>query len=564
MFARIFAPLLITFLFILPVNAFAKSDTPTASQSAIPITTYTQLPPTVSPTSPIYTDLLVHNLFHSFSCLAIGQSIIGQPCLTYQFTQNAQGAIQGVPILSQANLQGGALGTVTGIIGGLYQNPPVRTADYLATVGQGLGIVKPANAQVVGSGQAVLNPILSLWQVSRNVSYVLLIIIFLIIGVMVMFRNKLNPQTVITIQTALPGLIIGLILITFSYFLAGLLTDFAFIGTNIVGYYFQAAQQINPPPPSLTEQIQQQSVLSIFSRFVGIVTQADAANAIDSIFNGFTPEVQNYLRIFAGIIAFQFTGQIGGAIPVYGVIIGPILGLISAISIQAGISPILGFFVSLVSVAILIYAMLKLLLKLINNYLNIIFLTITAPFQFLAASLPGRQGIVTGWIMSMLCNILAFPAVIAVFYFVNYLVGSAAVPNSPFAVGPDSALTGQQSLPLFGGINLSFIQILVAFGALIATPTIPDIICRALGRASQAGQMIGQEIGGSVRSGQGYATQTGQRGFAGAQGLSTAIGGQTEPVYVPGVGVRIQRTRAGLRDINRNGSWNPLRWRMGS
>jgi len=54
----------------------------------------------------------------------------------------------------------------TSLIGALYMNPPVRTADYLASVGEGLGIVKEAHAQVSGSGASVLSPILSLWQVS--------------------------------------------------------------------------------------------------------------------------------------------------------------------------------------------------------------------------------------------------------------------------------------------------------------------------------------------------------------------------------------------------------------
>ena len=75
-----------------PTIAFANESTESATQSAtqsatLP-STYYPLPATVSPTSPAYTDLIVHNMFHTFSCLTVGGSIIGQPCLTYQIQKD--------------------------------------------------------------------------------------------------------------------------------------------------------------------------------------------------------------------------------------------------------------------------------------------------------------------------------------------------------------------------------------------------------------------------------------------------------------------------------------------
>ena len=144
---------------------FAQESTPSAS--SLPTTNY-QLPTYVSPTSPVYTDLMVSNMFHTLSCLAAGFSTIGQPCLTYKLQKNAEGAIQSVPILGQANLSGGALGAATSLIDALYVNRPLRTADYIASVKGNLGIAKEAHAQVEGSGSDVLDPILNLWKVSRN------------------------------------------------------------------------------------------------------------------------------------------------------------------------------------------------------------------------------------------------------------------------------------------------------------------------------------------------------------------------------------------------------------
>lgn len=582
-----FSLIFILAAFIFPFNTFAK--TPAGSASASPAS-YTNLPPTIPTTSPIYTDLLVHNLFHTFSCLSVGTSAIGQPCLTYQVTQNAQGTISGVPVLSDVNLSGGALGGTSSLIAALFQNPPVRTADYLASVGEGLGIVKQANAQVVGSGATILSPILRLWQVSRNISYVFIIIIFLVIGLMIMFRSKINPQTVISAQAALPGLVVGLIMITFSYFFAGLISDMAFIGTNLVGYYFSAANGTTPPQ-NLVSDMSKQNMLGIVSPFTGLINKDDASNMLSSIWDQLGDGATGLLTMLATFLTANLISQsteLLKLIPKYGELVQSAFILVGAGVTWKNPTAIIGMTLSFIATAMLLFAMFKLLMKLLNAYLNIIFLTFSAPFQFLAASLPGRQGIATSWILNMLSHILAFPAVIAVLYFVAFLAGpvflkancgivvSKPPPVAAALIPPERKdcifkvpekesleITNSTAFPLFGGMNLNFLRLLLAFGAIIALPSIPDILGRTIGRASQAGQMIGQEIGGTMGQGRQYAGQfqqgvgqaSGQlartRGLFNTPGYERYItnlkevkdsGGRVEPtygireVYIPGTG----------------------------
>lgn len=551
MLARLTGFITAVFLFSAIFASQSFAQTPSSSKQVTATTA--AIPATVSPTSPLYTDLLLQNMFHTFSCLAIGESLITQPCLTYQITKNAQGTIQSMPVLSKMNLSGGALGATTSLIGMLYQNQPVRTIDYLASIEQGLGIVKTANAQVVGSGAQVLNPILKLWQVSRNISYIFLIIIFLIIGLMIIFRNKINPQAVISAQAALPGLVIGLVMITFSYFFAGLISDMAFIGTNAVGYYFVAAQgkldtsKMAPDEAkawtnqqALVQQINAESVLSIFSQFVGIVTQDKAQGALANIYNKFNQDVRERIDWLAGIISYQFIGSPAQQIPVIGQFIGPIIGLVAGISAARDPTAVLGIAIAFVSTFVLIYAMVKLLLRLVNSYLTIVFLTFTAPFQLLIAALPGRQGIATNWILNILANVLVFPAVLAVFYFVAFLLGQSFGPLTvaklqekpdtlmPTVYAADNNIIDTQTFPLFGAMDLGFINILLAFGVLVALPSIPDIVVKSIGKMGQAGQLIGQEISGNIRSGQGYAGRVPSGAAQVAQGVGTSIYGESQ------------------------------------
>lgn len=485
----------------------------------------------------MYTDQIVVGLIHSFSCIVAGTSPTTSPCTinnNFKFAENNYTS----ELLPNSN-NGGMVGSLQNILTLVITNPPIRTGSYLAGITDELVFVKKADAQVVGSGQGILDPIRRLWEVSRNFAYVTMTLIFVVVGFMIMFRQKINPQTVISLQAALPGLVIGLVLITFSYFIASLITDTAYLATNLVGFYFSAAQDppIQPPnqPPlpdpridySLVKATNQENVITIMSRFIDGFSVGDFQDAARIFFINLTPETQNFVRIAAGLLAYQYGSMIGPAVgaaggagicaagvaslvlsPIclaIGSAIGPILtgGIASAITAAAPPETI-GWALWFVVVAIIIYTMFRLILRLINNYLNIIFLTITAPFQFLAASLPGRQGIVTDWIRNMLCNVLAFPAVIGVFYFIAYLLKQGPLEGQPFIVNTTLTLTQNQTLPIFGGLNIDFIRILLALGALMATPAIPDIVCGAIGKLGKAGQAISQEISGAQRGGQQY------------------------------------------------------------
>ncbi len=89
-------------------------------------------------------------------------------------------------------------------------------------------------------------------------------------------------------------------------------------------------------------------------------------------------------------------------------------------------------------------------------------------------------------------------------------------------------LTGGGALPLFGGLDVGFVRLLLFYGVLIATPTIPDIICQTVGKVGRAGQMIGSEISGATRAGQGYTNRV--HGAAGEVGKGIS---QLQEGFVP-------------------------------
>lgn len=375
---------------------------------------------------------------------------------------------------------GGALGGLTTFMIAMYQ-PPTSTAQYLAHLGENLGFVKPAYAQVGGSGAGIIEPIRALWLVTRNLAYIAFIIVFIVVGFMIMFRARINPQTVIGIQQALPGLILGLILVTFSYFIAALLIDLAFVGIQVVG--------------------------QIFLRAGNNALDTEALARSSNVFNLFVSTIrpENIPEVAGGVVGTLFSAGGGGAggaavflIPaVIGGIVGTVLapGVGTAIGVLGGAAApaILGLIVPLILILAIIIQFFRLLFGLITSYISLLVTTIVGPFIILFASIPGRSGVLGLWWKSLLGNALVFPAVFAAFMFAGLILG---LDPKAFNASP----------PLFGGLSTELLRLILAYGIILGTPAIPGMVRRAIGvpelggipQAAIGGFMVGAQAGGAI------------------------------------------------------------------
>lgn len=459
------------------------------------------------------TDNMINNLLgHTLPCLGEGHSLDGTPCFVNLVAFSPSGALKSLPYLADAIPGGGAVGLTQGVILALSTTPPLQASEYLADLGRNFGVT-PAYAQVGGSGSNVLSPILEIWRLMRNLAYLFMIIIFLVIGIMIMLRRRINPQTIVSIQTALPGLVIGLILITFSYFLASLLVDLAFVAAQVAGRILELANIIGPAGTRTQQILQQQNLITIFSAFINLRRVFDTAGTIANLFTFLNQGlVSHIVTTISSLLGCQLGGNIGNRLTQafgtlvngIGVIGGCVAGQQVAVRNQGFIIGMILYGVLLIA---LIFAMFRLLFTLIGNYISIIVLTITAPFTFLIASLPGRQGGIGTWIRAMLCNVLAFPATLLVFFFAAYLLGPNSIPELGVINGA-APFHPLGALPLFGGFPQDLIRLALAYGILLASPSLPGIICTALNVDPRTGQAINKTIKENV----GYGASFGTRG----------------------------------------------------
>ena len=195
--------------------------------------------------------------------------------------------------------------------------------------------------------------VLGLWKLARNMAYAILSVIMIIVGVMIMVRKKVNPQLVVTIENAIPRVILGIFLITFSYpigaTIISLIEPFKRLGDGILN---SMAASLNP---------------------VGAL----GAGAI---------AVLVWLMLMS-VIAAIISG--GAGLPV-----------IVGVGAGAGIVMIIVFVIYLVVCAIAFFKTLLIMIRMIMA-------TITAPFTFAIGTIPGKEEVVTNWFKLMFARALS-------------------------------------------------------------------------------------------------------------------------------------------------------------
>ncbi len=377
---------------------------------------------------------------------------------------------------------GGAVLALANLTSTFYQVPPTSSVEYLASLSEQFGLGKPALAQSVGgSGEGIIKPVKNLWMVSQKISYLAFILIFMVVGLMIMFRQKLNPQTVITAQAALPGLIVSLILVFLSYFIAAFMVDTAFLSTKVVGYLFSAnSVQLKDPNTGkfVENKLGKPEEMANDSNMFGIFTSAMGTSfgATGELVNGLLP---------GGMPAVGVTGVIGGVIAA---LLGPIGWAVGGVlAAPAILTTLLG----LILLIALIVQMFKLFFALLNSYIQILVFTIAGPLMITFGAIPGRGGIVSFWIRGILANALVFPAVFAALMFAGAILSNTN-PND-----------WQVSPPLFAGLKAEVLRVILAYGIILGTPSIPGIVRevfkvkgpQAFAQAAMAGAMAGYGVG---------------------------------------------------------------------
>lgn len=290
----------------------------------------------------------------------------------------------------------------------MYEYPPASAMAYTYDLLHNAGLLtKPVYAQ--GIGFAGLSPLLPLWKASRDIAYAVLILVMLAIGFMVIFRMKIDPKTVISVQSAIPKIIFTLILITLSYPIAGFLIDVMYLSIMIVVEVMSKAVPANLPGGAgfMKETANQQQAF-IQTGIVGW------GNLFTSVFSfGLFPAF--FQQFFLSSIPNAAGGILGGL--GLGAIISNItlFGLAGGPALIAGLVAVPVIILLLIGLGLL-FTFIRLTFLLMNAYIQIILTVLLGPIQLLKEAIPGQSAF-GDWIKNLLANLIVFPTTVAVIYF---------------------------------------------------------------------------------------------------------------------------------------------------
>lgn len=313
------------------------------------------------------------------------------------------------------------LASAVGQVGGLaYSFPPIHVGDYIKSELADNLLARPAVAAPSTRGTMALSPVKDVWDRMRNIAYGLFVIVMVVTGVMIILQKEISPRVVITFTSALPKILMGLVLITFSFPLIALFIDVgAVFGTQLV------------------LRVVGDLFLELEHRF-----REGVANTFSAI-----------PAILIGYFATGLTGL-------------QILEL-----------PALVLFAVFVAAAIILVGMT--IFRVISAYAWLIVYTIFSPFLFLFGSLPGQEGAITNLFKNIAAKVLVFPVILFFALLGVWLAGTAYTEGAiqkteGFLKGSlGELITGLLVTPSLGAI-LSLIVLAIAFKA-------PGIIEEALG-----------------------------------------------------------------------------------
>ena len=309
----------------------------------------------------------------------------------------------------------GVLGTQGKAVAFLFNNQ-ISSKEYIADILDNIGVPSVSRAYAQGTGYTAMSPFLEFWKIFRNLAYSLYIIMFVVVGIMIMLRTKVNAQTIITIQTALPNLLITLLLITFSYAIVGFMIDLMYFLIYFVVYLISSVGVID-------------ASMSI-KRLMSYSAWGVVFEGRNSIISAVTASLQ-------GVLGSLGTGGIGLA----GGLVNVLDNTAQALTLGM-MSPIYLF----VTISFVI-AMLKLMVALVKSYVMLIVQTITAPVQILMNAMPGSKAFGT-WLKTTASYLIPFPVAAAMFIFSAILIGNpkdAIVANDWWPGNGGPAATGQQN-----------------------------------------------------------------------------------------------------------------------
>ena len=349
---------------------------------------------------------------------------------------------------------------------------PISGIGYIRSAASKFGVPSEVHAQ--GFGFTAAESMRTLWVAVRNVTYFFLILLVIIMAFMIMFRFKISPQTVITVQSALPQLIIALILITFSYAIAGFMIDLLYVVIGLIAAVLY------------TSGLFDLTWVEMYNRLTGATFGTGIVGSMVIYFVGFT-------------------------------VIGAVASL-SVVSLMSILAMMFSVIILIVAVIALFFITIKIMWMLFKTYVSILLLIVAGPIYIITGGF-------TNWLKNLASNLAVF-AVIGPMFALSFLFLFSGLPD--WGAGGDgffslfdgifpfqpriNAIGDDVWVPPFLAVgNMNLIWVFASFVIITLIPNAANIIKSMIqGKPFGYGTAVGAAVGAAAGTAWApFATQAG-------------------------------------------------------
>ncbi|MBP5204228.1 hypothetical protein J6Z48_01130 [bacterium] len=333
----------------------------------------------------------------------------------------------GTTIASSTNIPDymkfGLTGLVDEQIIAMYQNVPyVDVVDNLASNWvPGYGGSNTTYAS--GYDDLRSSGISSVWSQTRNIALMFFVVVVIIVGFMIMFRNKIGGQMMVTIGNSIPNIILSIVLVVFSFAIMGLIIDLGGIILNFVKSAF-----------------------------------------------GSSVEVSSSTGLFSSFLSFHVGGTGTDSLEIADIVTAILAGIFSK-SGTTIVASTLSLIVGLLVLIIVLVGAIKLWLTLVKAYLGLVVDTIVSPLYIAISAIPGNDAYRINIFKSALRNVLVFPLTYAIVN-VPYSVQKGVNLAFPSTLGGPSSTTGE--------FLMAIVKVVAMYAACSAPTILSTLIPRSL------------------------------------------------------------------------------------
>lgn len=358
-----------------------------------------------------------------------------------------------------------------GSVLGAISSSPISGIGYVKDLVSKFSLVSEVNAQGFGFNTGA-DSIKALWQATRNISYALIVLAVIVMAFMIMFRIKMSPQLVISVQSALPTIISTVILITFSYAIAGFVIDLMYVAIGLV-----ASLLVN---------------------------------------NGFTSH--NFTDMFGEL---NLTHSAFALMYKYWIlfVISAFFALIA--NVTSFIMGLLVFVFAIIAILAVFWWSIKIIYVLLKNFAMVVLTIAIGPLEILIGAFSGKSTF-SGWLKKLISHLAVYPLMGILFFFAFFFLMQGSKdwiqgPNLVMPFNPVSNTIGDNKwLPPFSGFALgdNILWVVVSFVIFSNVTKVVEIIQGLItGKGFDYGSAIG-EGATPVIGGVNYASSSQQGKYA--------------------------------------------------